>query len=154
MAIVKCARHESRSISSKTTPRGTSVRIAPVHISTSVALLIAGGSAVAAPMDRTCDQGTLRPPAYEDCEAKRLEEKAAETRAKASSLDIMARRANPKCDADADDPASLVGCNMGVKDMTTEAGFLRLEAQDLDAQAERHRRQAAALRAESNTNAR
>jgi hypothetical protein len=97
-------------------------------------------------MDRTCDSASMRPQAYENCEAKRLEEKAAETRAKASALEIMARRADPKCDADAEDPARLVGCDMGVKDMSMEAGFMRQEAQDLDAQAERHRRQAAALR--------
>ena len=89
----------------------------------------------------------MRPLAYEDCEAKRLEEKAAETRAKASALEVMARRADPKCDEDADDKAALVGCDLGVKDMTMEAGFLRQEAQDLEHEADQHRQQAAALKA-------
>ena len=111
------------------------------------ALVLINTLAFGAPMDRSCNASSMRPAVYEECEAKRLDERAAETRAKASALEVMARRADPKCDADKDDRAAFVGCDMGVKDMAMEAGFMREEAKDLDAQAEQHRQQAAALRA-------
>ncbi len=97
--------------------------------------------------ERTCDLSRLGAVPFELCEARRLDEAASRLRIKASTFETMARQRNSKCDVDAPDPAKLVGCDMAVRDMTREAGFMRLEAADLEAQADAHRAQAEAMRA-------
>jgi hypothetical protein len=95
--------------------------------------------------ERVCDKASLGPVNFELCEARRLDEQAAALRARASGFESMARLRNPKCDDETSDPARLVGCDMAVRDMSREAGFIRLEAEDKQAQADARRTKAEAL---------
>lgn len=121
----------------------------PLAIAALLATAGLGVSDARAAQERVCSQAEMRPALYEACEAQRLDEIAATLRAKAAGLEALARQRNPKCDEEMNNPAALVGCDMAVRDMTTEAGFIRQEAAEKEALADRHRAVAEALRAEA-----
>jgi len=94
---------------------------------------------------RDCNAGRLGPAGVLECEARNLDDEAGAAAAKARGFEDMARASNDGCDAKGQNKEQFVGCDMGAKDMLMEAGFLRQEATEKFAAAERKRAEAKAL---------
>ncbi len=96
--------------------------------------------------ERACELSSLGPIGYELCLAQRLDDQIASLRAKAAAFEAMARQRNPKCDQEGPDPARPAGCEMAASNMSRDAGSIRLEADQKEAEAESHRTRAEAMR--------